>query len=150
MKPPPALIPILQDIAAFSFLATAALVNHIDPRYDSPVWNVGQSVRTTSGLVVGHSATNACEVSEYVGIPHAAAPLGRLHFQPPVPYTGNDPTNAATFEIWPFDPATPVNQSDTSANTPSLRKEVELYSLRRETEPFSVTPEWPWNGFMTT
>lgn len=55
MKPPPALIPILQNITAFSFLATAKTVNHIDPGYDSPVWNVGQSVRTTIGLVLGHS-----------------------------------------------------------------------------------------------
>ncbi|OQD64579.1 hypothetical protein PENPOL_c007G10210 [Penicillium polonicum] len=92
-----ALIPVLQNIADLSFLATATPANHIDPPYDSPVWNVGQSVRTTSGLVVGHSATNASEVSEYVGIPYAAPPLGRLRFQPPVRYTGNDTISATAF-----------------------------------------------------
>lgn len=94
MKLQTALIWVLQNIAAFSFLTTATPVNHIDLLCDSPVWNVGQSVRTTSGLVVGHSAANASEVSEYVGIPYAAPPLGRLRFQPPVHYTGNDTINA--------------------------------------------------------
>lgn len=97
MKLQSGLIPVLQNIAAFSFLATATPVNHIDFPFDSPVWNVGQSVRTTSGLVVGHSAANASEVSEYVGIPYAVPPLGRLRFQPPVRYTGNDTINATTF-----------------------------------------------------
>lgn len=97
MKLQSALIPVLQNIAAFSFLATATPINHIDPPCDNPVWNVGQSVRTTSGLVVGHSAENTSEVSEYVGIPYAAPPLGRLRFQPPVRFTGNDTINATAF-----------------------------------------------------
>ncbi|KAJ5696852.1 hypothetical protein N7536_007264 [Penicillium majusculum] len=116
MKLQSGLIPVLQNIAAFSFLATATPVNHIDLPCDSPVWNVGQPVRTTSGLVVGHSATNASEVSEYVGIPYAAPPLGRLRFQPPVRYTGNGTINATAFGpacIQP--PSTPPRNNTSSA-----------------------------------
>ncbi|KAJ5509616.1 hypothetical protein N7527_011759 [Penicillium freii] len=88
---------VLQNIADLSFLATATPVNHIDPPYNSPIcpiWGVGQSVRTTSGFVVGHSAANAPGVSESVEIPYAAPPLGRLRFQSPVRYTGSDTISA--------------------------------------------------------
>lgn len=97
MKLQAALIQVLQNVATFSLLATATPVNHIEPPCDSPAWTVGQSVQTTSGLVVGHAAANVSEVSEYVGIPYAVPPLGRLRFQPPVPYTDNGTINATEF-----------------------------------------------------
>lgn len=46
-------------------------------------WIVGQAVNTTSGLITGHAAKNATGVSEYLGIPFAAPPVGNLRFQPP-------------------------------------------------------------------
>jgi hypothetical protein len=49
-------------------------------------WYVGQAVRTTSGTVVGHAAKGAPQVSEYLGIPFAAAPVGNLRFAAPQPY----------------------------------------------------------------
>ncbi|KAL2844112.1 Alpha/Beta hydrolase protein [Aspergillus pseudoustus] len=54
-------------------------------------------VQTTSGLVVGHAASDAFEVSEYLGVPYAVPPIGSLRFQPPVRYTGNGTHNATTF-----------------------------------------------------
>ncbi|KAE8140303.1 Alpha/Beta hydrolase protein [Aspergillus pseudotamarii] len=60
-------------------------------------WIVGQSVPTTSGLVIGHAAADASEVSEYVGIPYAQPPLGNLRFQPPVAYHGDGTINATSF-----------------------------------------------------
>lgn len=97
MKLQAALNLVLHTIAAFSLLATATSVNHIERSSDSRVWTVGQPVRTTSGLVVGHAAAGISQVSEYVGIPYAVPPLGRLRFQPPVRYTGNGTVNATSF-----------------------------------------------------
>jgi hypothetical protein len=50
-------------------------------------WQIGQAVRTSSGLIVGHSASNRPDVSEYLGIPFAKAPVGSLRFAPPEPFT---------------------------------------------------------------
>lgn len=41
-------------------------------------------IKTSSGIVSGHPASNATGVSEYLGIPFAQPPLGKLRFQPPV------------------------------------------------------------------
>lgn len=60
-------------------------------------WSVGQEVSTTSGRVVGHAAEDVPDVSEYLGIPFAAAPVGALRFQPPVPYNGSAVINGSAF-----------------------------------------------------
>lgn len=49
-------------------------------------YKVGKPVNTTSGLIHGHPAPNATQVSEYLGIPFAQPPLGALRFAPPVKY----------------------------------------------------------------
>src|SRR5689334_23299091 len=65
-------------------------------------WQVGQEVNTTSGIVIGHASARHKEVSEYlgtcsssspntfaygaIGIPYAAAPIGKLRFMPPEKY----------------------------------------------------------------
>lgn len=54
-----------------------------------PCPNVGRSVNTTSGTVVGHSSSQYPQVGEYLGIPFAEPPLGSLRFNPPKPYIGN-------------------------------------------------------------
>lgn len=58
---------------------------------------VGQTVETCSGPVAGHAATEYPEVSEYLGIPYAQAPVGDLRFAPPVKYAGSSLLNGSVF-----------------------------------------------------
>jgi hypothetical protein len=58
---------------------------------------VGAAVYTSSGPILGHSARNRTAVSEYLGIPYAAPPVGRLRFAPPEKYSSSTPFNAASF-----------------------------------------------------
>lgn len=51
-------------------------------------FTVGQAVSTTSGLVQGHGAAILPDVSEYLGIPFAQAPVGNLRFAAPVRFSG--------------------------------------------------------------
>lgn len=44
------------------------------------------AVSTTSGLIIGHAAPNRPEVSEFLGIRYAEAPVGNLRFAPPTRY----------------------------------------------------------------
>lgn len=60
-------------------------------------WTVGQTVDTSSGPVQGHASTNFTGVSEYLGIPYAQPPVGKLRFQPPVKYTGSETIVADAF-----------------------------------------------------
>nr|XP_023907898.1 cholinesterase-like [Quercus suber] len=57
-----------------------------DPGCAQCDFKVGQAVSTTSGLVHGHPASNATQVSEYLGIPFAKPPIGDLRFAPPEAY----------------------------------------------------------------
>jgi carboxylesterase type B len=45
---------------------------------------IGSLVQTSSGLVQGQPAKIKTQVSEYLGIPYAAPPVGNLRFAPPV------------------------------------------------------------------
>ncbi|GJD03592.1 carboxylesterase [Colletotrichum higginsianum] len=60
-------------------------------------WVIGQPVQTTSGLVQGHAASTASQVSEYLGIPYAQPPVGNLRFQPPAKFAGSSTINGSTF-----------------------------------------------------
>jgi cholinesterase len=60
-------------------------------------WTIGQTVKTYSGLIEGHGAPNASQVSEYLGVPFAQPPLGKLRFAPPLQYNGNTTIRAAAF-----------------------------------------------------
>jgi carboxylesterase type B len=55
-------------------------------------WRIGQSVQTTSGIVHGQGAglKGNEEVSEYLGIPFAAPPVGHLRWKPPQRFTKSD------------------------------------------------------------
>jgi cholinesterase len=65
---------------SFALLAASA--------YGSPAeWTVGQAVNTTSGTVIGHAAKLDTSVSEYLGIPLAEPPVGKLRWMPPQPFT---------------------------------------------------------------
>jgi cholinesterase len=54
-------------------------------------WKVGQAVKTTSGEVTGRASNlfGNSEVSEYLGIPYAAPPVGPLRWESPQPFKGN-------------------------------------------------------------
>lgn len=58
---------------------------------------VGQIVETSSGPVAGHAASKYSEVSEYLGIPYAQAPVGDLRFAAPVKYAGSSMLNGSVF-----------------------------------------------------
>jgi cholinesterase len=60
-------------------------------------WTVGQTVQTSSGPVSGHAASNASQVSEYLGIPFAVPPVGDLRFAAPQKYSGNSTVNGTSF-----------------------------------------------------
>jgi len=60
-------------------------------------WTIGQTVPTSSGPVNGHAASNATQVSEYLGIPFAAPPVGDLRWAPPQKYNGTSAINGTSF-----------------------------------------------------
>ena len=71
---------------------------------------VGQIVETSSGAVAGHAATKHPEVSKYLRIAYAQAPVGDLRFAAPVKFAGSPMLNGSVF----------VNiQIDTSSLTPA-------------------------------
>ncbi|PBP19299.1 Acetylcholinesterase [Diplocarpon rosae] len=60
-------------------------------------WQVGQTVRTSSGEVRGHRATKRSSVSEYLGIPYAEPPVGKLRWAAPQPFRGSAVINGSSF-----------------------------------------------------
>ncbi|KAF2398122.1 alpha/beta-hydrolase [Trichodelitschia bisporula] len=82
-------------------------------------WVVGQPVQTTSGVVRGHPAEDHNEVSEYLGIPFAAPPLGPLRFAPPAAYV---PKGNATIDARAFGPDCPALVSPVPANASDIVK----------------------------
>lgn len=61
--------------------------------------DVGHQINTTSGIIVGHAATNRSEVSEYLGIPFAQPPVGSLRFAAPEPYRSSSIFNASSYGL---------------------------------------------------
>jgi len=60
-----------------SFVLLASLVEA------QQTWKVGQSVKTTSGNIVGQASAWKNEVSEYLGVPFAQPPVGDLRWAAP-------------------------------------------------------------------
>lgn len=91
---------LLYSIAALSLRVVGAV--------NDGVWKVGQAVNTTSGVVTGRPASYIGneQVSEYLGIPYAAVPVGSLRWLAPQPFKANGPVIAnkfvkkARFMIW--------------------------------------------------
>jgi hypothetical protein len=79
------------------FLAAPALALADTLQQRQLNWTVGQTVQTGSGTVNGHAALNATQVSEYLGIPFAAPPVGDLRFAAPQKYSGNSTINGTYF-----------------------------------------------------
>jgi carboxylesterase type B len=59
-------------------------------------WTVGQAVKTTSGNIVGQVSSWKKDVSEYLGVPFAAPPVGPLRWAPPQKFKGEGKTIQAT------------------------------------------------------
>lgn len=61
-------------------------------------WSIGQTVKTTSGDVTGRVSKWKPQVSEYLGIPYAQPPVGKLRWAAPVPYNNTGkPVNATKY-----------------------------------------------------
>ena len=60
-------------------------------------FTVGQGVQTSSGLVLGQPASSRSQVSQYLGIPFAQPPLGKLRFAAPQAYSGTGTINATAY-----------------------------------------------------
>lgn len=43
-------------------------------------------IQTSSGIIIGHSASNKSQVTEFLGIRYAEAPVGELRFAAPKKY----------------------------------------------------------------
>lgn len=78
----------------FTRSATLSLVCHLFASVQAE-WTVGQEVDTTSGTVKGHAAQLDESVSEYLGIPWGAAPVGGLRFMSPQPFAKSAQTIVA-------------------------------------------------------
>ena len=77
-----------------SFLALSFLVCLASAQQ----WSVGQSVKTTTGQIKGHSSSWKPDVSEYLGVPYAQAPIGDLRWAAPKAASSSDkPFEASKF-----------------------------------------------------
>jgi hypothetical protein len=54
-------------------------------------------ISTTSGLIIGHAATNRTGVTEYLGIPYAASTNGSQRWLPPKRFNSTAKFNASTY-----------------------------------------------------
>jgi carboxylesterase type B len=67
---------------------------------DAKGWKIGQAVKTTGGVVVGHAANTLKgneQVSEYLGIRYAEPVVGHRRWLAPQPYKRNETVNADKF-----------------------------------------------------
>jgi hypothetical protein len=100
---------ISRNLSNFVLVLAATVLLQAHPTFSKPVqydsqtqphdraWKVGQEVKTTSGVVVGHASKNRTEVSEYLGIPFAKPPVGPLRWAAPQKYNGTGVINASSF-----------------------------------------------------
>lgn len=81
----------------WSILSSSAAYLHSSLQIRQQNWTIGQTVQTSSGPVIGHTASNAIGVSGYLGISYAQPPLGNLRYSAPLPYNGTAAINASAF-----------------------------------------------------
>jgi len=80
--------------SAAATLATALLA--AGAAVDAQAFTAGRGVQTSSGTVVGRASPWKPGVSEYLGVPFAAPPVGDLRWAPPQPLRGAGRTATAT------------------------------------------------------
>ncbi|KAK5444400.1 hypothetical protein LTS15_010515 [Exophiala xenobiotica] len=113
---------VRNSFASLILFLCAAQAAHSNLETEQKLWTIGQSVITSSGIIVGHAAPNATEVSEYLGIPYARAATGDLRFAPPVAYSSSD-----VFDAIRFSHACPVVQrTQGSSGSGSMSTNVNL------------------------
>ncbi|KAJ5085251.1 Carboxylesterase type B [Penicillium argentinense] len=97
------------------------------------VWagQVGATVKTTSGRIQGHVAERKPAVSEYLGIPYAAAPIGDLRFAAPVSYRSNGSTiHAHSYSV--DCPANSAQPPDYPGFTPQAKRIMREFTTGNE------------------
>ncbi|KAJ5537231.1 Carboxylesterase type B [Penicillium frequentans] len=105
---------------------------------------LGASVKTSSGLIIGHAGPQFPDVSEYLGIPYASPPMGQLRFAAPASLQSKETLIADTYnDTLPWYPAsTPQAPRIISAflQQPGRQSEDCLY-LNIWTKPGSSKPK---------
>ncbi|KAF4998379.1 hypothetical protein FDECE_11806 [Fusarium decemcellulare] len=81
----------LLKCAAFAFWATLAAAA---PKCTTSKYI---TVDTSNGPITGHLADNSACVVEYLGIPYAKPPVGKLRFAPPERFNSREPYEAKSF-----------------------------------------------------
>ncbi|KAK7756464.1 hypothetical protein SLS62_001690 [Diatrype stigma] len=103
-------------------------------------WTVGQTVQTTSGPVEGQEASSSDGVSEYLGIPYAAPPVGERRWLPPANYSGDSTIKATSFGPGCLEnPGSAVSRT-ANADSPHLTDQG-LYILGQMLDPIADTSE---------
>ncbi|KAK0666755.1 putative lipase [Cercophora samala] len=84
-------------------------------------------VKTSSGLITGHTSPNTSCVLEFLGIPYAKPPVGDLRFAPPQKlFTGDISYNASSFG---YDcPLTPSKPSTYRGLTPQAQRIINAFA----------------------
>ena len=102
-------------------LTTMAVGETVPQPWRRPPHNVGATVDTSSGLVTGHPANNRTAVSEYLGIPYAQPPVGKLRFAAPQAFHSTKPFNASSYSPdCPAVPSKPIHFPNAYAAEPRI------------------------------
>jgi hypothetical protein len=125
-------------IKLLSVIALNKTIVSATPRNHHPgSWQIGRPVNTTSGVVQGHSASLAPEVSEYLGIPYGKPTTGDLRFAAPVMYVGGGIISGANYVSY-----APLNKTLQVANILSTALIVSVriaFDIVSETHQIELT-----------
>ena len=92
---------IMSTTLIFQYLRASLLLTCVYgatlPEIANRPFTVGQGVQTSSGLVLGQPASSRNQVSQYLGIPFAQPPLGKLRFAAPQAFSGTGTINATAY-----------------------------------------------------
>jgi cholinesterase len=100
----------------------------------SAAWQVGETVKTTSGQIKGHASDWQPTVSEYLGVPFAKPPVGPLRWKAPEALKSD-----AVFDASKFSPDCPANTASIVGNASAVAtvKGVVFASLSQYGDEFS-------------